>query len=56
MRTGGRGDALHPGAAWSELGLIVASDNFTDVERLVAIVRVRSGNFRLIHRVLEINP
>lgn len=47
---------------WSELGIPVKLENFSDYEALTSIIKITGGNFRLIHRlftqidrILEIN-
>jgi DNA transposition AAA+ family ATPase len=47
---------------WSELGLSIKMEDFSDYEALASIIKITKGNFRLIHRlftqierILEIN-
>lgn len=47
---------------WSELGIPVKLENFSDYESVTSIIKITGGNFRLIHRlftqidrILEIN-
>jgi DNA transposition AAA+ family ATPase len=47
---------------WAKLGLTLSADDFTDTEALATVVRITSGNFRLVqrllaqaHRIMEIN-
>src|SRR5258708_4074158 len=37
---------------WSHLGMNIRVDDFTDAEALATIVRITTGNFRVIHRLL----
>ena len=36
---------------WSQLGLTLQRDDFTDVEAVAAIIRITVGNLRLVHRL-----
>jgi hypothetical protein len=38
---------------WEKLGLSLSSDDFTDREAVATVVRVTSGNFRLVNRLFS---
>ncbi len=37
---------------WSELGMKIRAEDFTDQEAISAILRITGGNFRILHRLL----
>jgi hypothetical protein len=37
---------------WRQLGLTLDDADFTDAKAVATIVRITSGNFRLVHRLL----
>ena len=37
---------------WSQLGMALHVEDFTDQEAISTILRITSGNFRVIHRLL----